>query len=117
MDVLLQTGNALDQDRQTLQLVIGGLLIVAALLGVLTIWYWRQTNPKRALSNPPASHLEEPYDDVYYEDEADFFEREPNQPPGLAGGSVVSHGSGRRAPVADPDDEWAALTSADRNDY
>lgn len=45
---------AADSTGSQIRLIIIGLLVVAALLAGLTIWYWRYTDPKRRPRDPLA---------------------------------------------------------------
>lgn len=44
---------AADDTGRTITLVIGALLGLALLLAVLTLWYWRRTDPRRAAAAEP----------------------------------------------------------------
>ncbi|MDA3041053.1 MAG: hypothetical protein O3C27_16285 [Actinomycetota bacterium] len=46
---LLLAQQAADETGQTIRLIIMGLLAVAVLLALLTVWYWRHTDPRRRL--------------------------------------------------------------------
>lgn len=46
---LLFAQQAADDTGQTIRLIIMGLLAVAVLLALLTVWYWRHTDPRRRL--------------------------------------------------------------------
>jgi hypothetical protein len=46
--VLAQDTVPADDTARTITLVIGALLAVAVLLVLLTAWYWRRTDPRRA---------------------------------------------------------------------
>ena len=43
---------AADETGRTITLIIIALLVVAALLAALTVWYWRFTDPKKRLLTP-----------------------------------------------------------------
>lgn len=117
VDVLLQADPALQQDRATMQFVIIALLLVAALLGLLTIWYWKQTNPRKnqsTIAGGRGTGRDDYYDDGFLED--DGYEQHAHQERSHndrdARRPVVSQGPNnpRRSDAADP---WTALTSAD----
>ncbi len=44
---LLFAQQAADNTGRTIRLIIMGLLAVAVLLALLTVWYWRHTDPRR----------------------------------------------------------------------
>lgn len=46
---LLFAQQAADNTGRTIRLIIVGLLAVAVLLALLTVWYWRHTDPRRRL--------------------------------------------------------------------
>ncbi len=119
-----------------MQFVIIALLIVAALLGLLTVWYWKQTDPSKSNSTISGSarydnagfddyYAEDDYDDgyrahpqVYANDEGpthlpgDVYQGDDRRRP------VVRQGPGRQAAAAEPsaDDAWAAMTGAQNNE-
>ncbi len=43
---------AADETGRTITLIIVALLVVALLLAVLTVWYWRFTDPKKRVRTP-----------------------------------------------------------------
>lgn len=49
---LLLAQQAADDTGRTIRLIIMGLLAVALLLTVLTVWYWRHTDPRRRIRDP-----------------------------------------------------------------
>lgn len=51
---LLLAQQAADNTGQTIRLIIMGLLVVALLLAMLTVWYWRHTDPRRLVRDPVA---------------------------------------------------------------
>lgn len=126
MVVFLQSDPVLEQDRATMQFIIIALLIVAFLLGLLTIWYWKQTDPRRLTSTAASrSYGQDPYrrqsrgfdeQDGGFRPNQDAYRRGPEQPRPAPNRPVVQQGPGRRpAPDQPPagDDPWTSLTSAD----
>ncbi len=130
MDLLLQSNAALDQDRSTLQLIIIALLVVAALLGVLTVWYWKQTKPAASNSTIVGAAR---YGDTGYDEYDDGFREQPE----IYANDQYAHDDGhgwhashddRRRPVVrrgddqrpaqsvSDDDAWAAMTGASDNE-
>ncbi len=59
------------QTEQALTALIGLLLVVAALLAVLTIWYWRHTSPKRKMRRY-AAHVERTARPEYHDAAYDY---------------------------------------------
>lgn len=141
MDLLLQSDAALDQDRSAMQFIIFALLIVAALLGALTVWYWKQTDPTKSTSTISGAARydsqdddyfldEQPLDDGYEQSEPYAGRRGPTHLPGdepfkrsrnnVHRRPVARHGSTRQPTTPqDPaaaNDAWAALTGADANE-
>lgn len=43
---------AVDQTGRQITLLIGALLCVAAILALMTVWYWRYTDPKKRQRRP-----------------------------------------------------------------
>jgi len=63
IDVLLPSGSVVavseaQQTEQALTALVWLLVVVAALLALLTIWYWRHTSPKRRMRRY-AAHVEQ----------------------------------------------------------
>ncbi|MGI9612272.1 MAG: hypothetical protein ACR2QO_05135 [Acidimicrobiales bacterium] len=63
IDVLIPSGSIVavteaQQTEQALTALVWLLLVVAALLAVLTIWYWRHTSPKRKMRRY-AAHVQQ----------------------------------------------------------
>lgn len=122
-----------DLAADNLNIVIYGLLVVAALLAVLTIWYWRHTKPRpvviesatgAASANTPP--VEEPVsDDAIFEramgddfDPDSVWADSPETPPTPAAEPVVPLGSKTVDPLDDDEemsaDEWLAITGPDQ---
>ena len=116
MRLILQTDAALDQDRMTVQFTIIALLLVAFLLGFLTFWYWKQTNPRRTAAQPLSSN------DFFGAPAGNFedgYQATPNSAAGARrGGPLVTQGPGSRAAKKqDREDSWATLTAAEPNRF
>jgi hypothetical protein len=58
-----ETTGSDDDTGQVVALAVAGLLVVAALLTVLTVWYWRRTRPSR--TEPEPDQTEEPAAEAY----------------------------------------------------
>ena len=99
---LLFAQQAADNTGRTIRLIIMGLLAVAMLLALLTVWYWRHTDPRRRLRPvaDPVGVQEQSY---------------AHEAPGPDAGSPVagpSAGSGSfAATISETEaDEWLRLT-------
>ena len=101
---LLLAQQAADDTGQTIRLIIMGLLAVAVLLALLTVWYWRHTDPRRRL-RPVADPVgaPEPFDPRGYGVDEERGARPVGAP--------SPHSPVSAAPVSQLDaDEWLRLT-------
>ncbi len=110
----------LAEDADRINMVIIGLLVVAALLAVLTFWYWRQTDPRRRVSNAPAAAA--PNVDAWLTGETPIAPKETlgsMAPPTEAAmtaafGEAQPQVNGTKPAISD--DEWTRLTGPRSND-
>jgi hypothetical protein len=98
-----------DDTGRTIMLVIAALLALALLLAVLTFWYWRRTDPRRAAPARPAP--------VARATGADPGPRQAasrrGAPAGRSGGTATGPGGeGTAADRGISPEEWRRLTGA-----
>ncbi len=67
-----------EQTQRAITALIALLLVVAAMLALLTFWYWQHTNPKRRYRRNLAPEFDSPdYDDDYDDYEGDAGSYDP----------------------------------------